>query len=115
MAIKCIEEIVKYEIIVVINNSKLNIFSFKVSLNAIKEFSIIIIYNKNIKNTFIIQFLLRDSGCNISIPRHTSYWKMKNPKNSNKSNQNKAEARIELKNEIIQDILICKTNKSSSQ
>lgn len=50
---------IKDKISTVISKPKLSISSSKMSLNAIKRFSILTIDNKYIKNTHIIQFLLR--------------------------------------------------------
>lgn len=51
----------------VISNWKFNIADFKISPNVIKRFFILIIDNKYIKNTDILQFLLGILADNINI------------------------------------------------
>lgn len=85
----------------VVSNLKLSITNFKISPDAIKRFSVLIIDNKNTKNSPILQYLLRALANSIDILSHYFCWKVKNFDGNNISNKNEAKEEIELKKKII--------------
>ena len=54
LIIKFVQEIVKYEMSVVVNNLKLNISNFKNGLDVIEELSMLTINNENAKSAPIL-------------------------------------------------------------
>ena len=104
----------KDEMSAIISNLKLNMSSSKISSDAIKGFSMLTINNKHAKNAPILQFTLRASAGIIGIPSHSSCWGIENPDANNESNENQAETRIELEDEINQDKLICQTKRANN-
>lgn len=100
LTIKYIQDIIKDKMSAVINNLKLSISSLKISLNAIKEFSILIINNKTTKSVSILQFLFRTLTNNIGILSHSFYWKIENVNINNESDKNEARKKIKSEDEI---------------
>lgn len=114
--VECVQEIVKDEISVVVSNLKLSVSSSKISPNVIEGFSILTIDNKHIKSAPILQSLLRALAHSIDILSHSFCWGIENLDGNIESDKNEVEeARIELEDEMNQDVLIHQTNKASNQ
>lgn len=105
---------IKDEISAVVNNQKFSMSSSKISLDAMKRFSILTINNKHTRSMPILQSIFRVLASSIGVLSHSFCWGIKNPDANNESNKNKAETRIELGNKLNQDKLICQSKRASS-
>lgn len=114
-AIKCVQDIVKDEMSIVVSNPKLSMSHSKISLNAIEGFSISTINNKHVRSAPILRFILSASVDNIGVLSHSCHWGIENPDANNESNESEIEMRIELKDEINRDKLIRQTKTANSQ
>lgn len=87
-------------------------FNSKISLNTIERFSILTIDNKYTRS---VQSLFRASINNIDIPSSFFCQGMKILDNNDKNNKSEIELEIKLEDKMNQNILICQTDRASSQ
>ena len=114
-AVKYVQDMVKNEISAVISNLKLSISSSKISPDAMEGFFMLTINNKYARSAPILQSLLRALTGSIGIPSHFFHLEVENLDANNKSNESEAKTRIELKDEMNRNKLICQTKRANSQ
>lgn len=114
-AVKSVQEMVKVKMFAIAINLKLIMASFKICVNARKEFFMMTIHNEYVKIAPILRFLLRALASNISVLSYFSCWEGENLDGNNRSNKSKVEEKIKLDDKIYQSKIICQSNRVKNQ